>query len=240
MFVSVNVYADEPSLCGSDGPSHCCWGTYGFASCYEYCPDAVNVDCYIKIPFEIGAEASFDDDNADDNGLVHKKMYYKKQGCDDGIVFAFTDDAVTGVEGYYLCTKYVYPNGEKLPTRDGYTFAGWNLCNTCNNTCATIDNNTDLQPIWDTGDITLCTKIVAVWCNDNEVPDGSGQCVCKQGYYYSTDSGCTKCPTGKTTSGIGATSENECKYLFKYGTNKTWTWPDNISVDVLADINGLP
>ena len=230
VFVSVNVYADDPSLCGSDGPSHCCWMTDGsYESCYEYCPDAADVDCYIDIPFEIGAEATFDGDNADESGLVHKEMYYKKQGCDDGIVFAFTNDAMTGVEGYHLCTKYVYPNGEKLPTRTGYTFAGWKLCNTCgdDDTCYTINDDIDLQPIWGENN-TLCTKIVAEWCNDdNEVPNGSGQCVCKQGY-YSTDSDCTKCPDGKTTSGIG---ENECKYLFKYDGDKTWTWPANISVN---------
>ena len=239
--MSVDVYADV-GVCTS-APHHCCWDAVIYdEQCEHECPslEDTNPICYIEIPFEVGVGASFNGKDADANGIVKEKMYYKNNVCDDGKVFAYDNDAN---QLWSFCEGYYERDGTYKPQKTGYSFGHWEVHDTCNEIeqiTAYEHLNTDLVPLWDDDD-QLCKKIVAVWCNDaeNKVPNENGDCVCKQGYYMDGTE-CKKCSDGLLTLEPGATAESECIEVFKYGTDGVWIWPGNInSGKTLMNVKGL-
>lgn len=180
--------------------------------------------CYVEIPFFVGNNVTFHGHTVGSDGFVMEKMYKCSSDPDDDSTVFFCDTDAN--PGNHL--KAPYLSGSGVPTRSGYTFAGWEMKKVCtyniDPTYIPIASGTIIEPVW--GQQGLCNQIRAVWCSNagNEVPNGNGECVCKQGY-HSVEGSCVSCEHGMTTDGPG----EECHYVFKYGSSGgTWKWPDSI------------
>lgn len=115
---------------------------------------------------------------------------------------------ITYFDGLGGGIRSFYPNGFSVAT--GAVFDGWYLDEERSDDFKVGENRTLC------GDNTLYPKFI-----------------CKQRYYTdpSPAGGCRVCPTGKTTVGNGATSIDDCKQGYKYGSGKYWTWPDAVTPD---------
>ena len=197
--------------------------------------------CYVSIPFDIGTNANFNGQSADDSGgHLSRIMRY---GIDEDTVFQLLSG------GDHVLRDKFLPGGDSVPTRLGYKFTGWKLTHPTGDPTV-VDANTVIEPEWATinGIRVLSTRLVAEWACD---PDANtvagtdaneGKCVCKTGYYGNVENNvaCQQCPCGKTTSGPGKTLSDDCQYLFKYkdgaGNDKTWQWP---GINMLAPVDGV-
>lgn len=195
----------------------------------ENCPDAypytsypsnTKGGCWVKIPFDIGTNATF---RGKTTSIVEEIM------VGGGISNLWGGENIDGMVSHTMKIN----DDINIPTRTGYAFARWEVTTDCgeNPTYATIDVETVIQPVWNGA--TLCTKIRAVWCSDekHEVSDGSGGCICKRGYYMN-GTACTKCPDGSSTLEPGATSVAKCEKVFQYKVGSDdgfWAWPDAVT-----------
>lgn len=177
-------------------------------------------DCYAKLSLALGEESveikAFNKENNEftcrifknEDDLAGTVCQICQNDMGYGKICLSENFAQDGTVAYTQngTNKFFYPSGLTIPS--AALFDGWY---SDEDRIKKVSENMQLC-----GDMTLYPKIV-----------------CKRGYYEDTSSadGCSACPDGQTTVGIGAKSIDDCKQGFGYGSDDAWVWPDAVTPD---------